>query len=85
MPRTVSTAWQRGKRVVRSGQALRVKGLPGQCRFRAHVVLDDGREWVEVVHPTLGFFSVRPNRVGPIPRKSTLRPLANDAVLAVAS
>lgn len=76
MTRTVSTTWTRGRKTVTAGDALRVKGLPGQVRFRQHVRLDDGREWVDVVHPTFGFYSVRPDRVGAIPRKSTLRPLS---------
>lgn len=84
MTRTVSTAWTRGRKTVHSGDALRVKGLPGQVRFRQHVRLDDGREWVDVVHPQYGFRSVRPERIGAIPRKSTLRPVAVTA-LAVAA
>lgn len=87
MPRTESHTWARGKRVVRSGGALRVKGLPGQVRFRFHVRLDNGREWVEVVHPTMGFFSVDVGRVQAIPYKSKLRPVSPHALglLAVAS
>jgi hypothetical protein len=82
MYRTVSTTWTRGRKTVRSGDALRVKGLPGQVRFRQHVRLDDGREWLDVVHPQFGFYSVRLGRVGPIPRRSSLRPLARDLAAA---
>lgn len=82
MTRDVSVAWQRGRHVVRTGDALRVKGLTGQVRFRQHVRLDDGREWVDVVHPVFGFYSVRPDRVGPIPRKSSLRPARRELVSA---
>lgn len=80
MSRTVSTTWTRGRKTVQAGDALAVKGLPGQVRFRMHVRLDDGREWLEVVHPTLGFYAVWLNRVKAVPRKSTLRPLAGQAV-----
>jgi hypothetical protein len=75
MTRTVSTTWTRGRKTVTAGDPLVVKRLPGQARFRQHVRLDDGREWIDVVHPVYGFYSVRPDRVGPIPRKSTLRPV----------
>lgn len=75
MNRTVSTTWSRGHKTVTAGDALVVKRLPGQVRFRQHVRLDDGREWIDVVHPVFGFYSVRPDRVGPIPRKSKLRPV----------
>ena len=84
MTRTTSTTWQRGRKTVNSGDALRVKGLPGQVRFRQHVRLDDGREWIDVVHPSFGFRSVRPERIGAIPRRSTLRSVSA-AALAVAA
>jgi hypothetical protein len=35
------------------------------------------------VHPEFGFYSVTPDRVSAIPRKSTLREHANLAALAV--
>jgi hypothetical protein len=73
MVRTVSHTWARGKRVVRAGGALRVKGIKGQVRFRMHTVLDDGREFIDVVHPVYGFYAVRPDRIISIPYTSKLR------------
>lgn len=73
MVRTVSHTWAKGKRVVRAGGALRVKGIKGQVRFRMHTVLDDGREFIDVVSPTYGYYAVRPGRIISIPYKNTLR------------
>lgn len=83
--RTVSTTWTRGRKTVTLGDALVVKGIRGQVRFRGHVRLDDGRESIEVVHPEFGFYAVKPERVSSIPRKSSLRPHANLAALAVSA
>ena len=73
MPRTISHAWAKGRRVVHSGGELQVKHL-GRVRFRQHVMLEDGREWLDVVHPVYGFYSVKPERVESIPYKMKLRP-----------
>lgn len=74
MTRTITTDWQRGRRTIHAGDEIRVKRL-GHVRFRQHVQLDDGREWIDVVHPTYGFHSVRPDRVVCVPRNRKLRPV----------
>lgn len=81
-PRTVLSTWTRGRKTVTTGDEVVIKGIRGHVRFRQHVVLADGREWIDVVHPVFGFYSVRPDRVGPIPRKSSLRPVGRQAVAA---
>jgi hypothetical protein len=81
--RTVSNTWTRGRKTVTLGDALLVKGLRGQVRFRGHARSESGRESIEVVHPEFGFYSVTPDRVSAIPRKSTLREHTNLAALAV--
>lgn len=85
MTRTESTTWTRGRKTVTLGDALVVKGLRGQVRFRGHTRLANGREWINVVHPEFGYYAVTPDRIGAIPRKSSLRPLADVSVLAVSA
>ena len=82
MTKTVSLTWTRGRKTVTAGDALVVKRLPGQCRFRQHVRLEDGREWIDVVHPVFGFYSVKPERVGAIPRVSKLRQVGKPEAVA---
>lgn len=74
-PKEVASTWRRGSQLIREGDELHVRDL-GRCRFRQHVVLANGSEYVDVVHPTRGFFSVWPKRVMRVPRKTKLRPKA---------
>ena len=72
--RTVCGDWTRSTRVVPAGTELSLKGERGRFRLRAHVVLADGREWLDLVHPQFGFRSVRPERVRVVHRSLKLRP-----------
>lgn len=84
-PRTVETVWRRGAVAVTPGAELSVRGIRGRVKFRAHVILADGREWVDVVHPEYGFYSVRPARVRVVHRRKTTRPVGATTRAAVAA
>lgn len=73
--RTITASWQRGRVQVSPGTELSIKGMRGRVRFRQHVRLVDGREWIDVVHPELGFYSFRPERVRVVHRAARTRPV----------
>jgi hypothetical protein len=83
MGKTVSTTWKRGNRTVVPGTEISVRGLRGRLKFRQHVVLDDGRAWIDLVGDT-GFHSVRPERVKTVHRVSKMRPARVGAVAVAA-
>lgn len=68
----VSAEWARGGRTVRPGDEVSVRGARGRYRFRQHVRLADGREWVDLVRED-GFRSVRPDAVRVVHRARKLR------------
>lgn len=77
--RTVTAHWLRRGRIVPQGTELSLKGTRGRWRLRGHVVLADGREWLELVSPTHGYLAVTPERVRVVHRKGVLRPAARAA------
>ena len=52
------------RKAARAGMEVKVKGRRGDYIFLRHTVLNDGREWVDLIGPHgTGWVSVRPSEI----------------------
>lgn len=80
---TCADAAQLRGRIVRPGQALKIRGERGTFRFVRHVSLPDGREWVDVRDGNGALRAFYVGRVARVPRNApAARPAARTAVAA---
>jgi hypothetical protein len=84
--KTVTTHWKRGSRNVTPGTEVSIRGERGRFRFRQHVRLEDGREWIDVIGER-GFRSFRPEAIRVVHIKRKTRPVSARAarLMAVAA